>query len=190
MNCANPRARQHGNDGLRDHRHVDDDSVAFANACIFYHACSDNHFGQKLSITDVFFCGCYRAVVDQGNLLAAPAVNMSINSIVAGVADAIREPAAIDASTCIKNHLWCFEPINGARCIAPKSQRIALAVRIKRCIAPGVRMRLRMWLNSLFCYDHCVTSDDVFPESIGLRPAVRNRSAYYPFGQHQIELRG
>ena len=68
-----PGAGQDGNDGFRDHRHVDDDAVALLDAVIHEHACEQGHFVAEFAVANGALGARHRAVVDDRRLFA-PAI--------------------------------------------------------------------------------------------------------------------
>ena len=64
----------------------------------------------------VRFCAGERRVVDDRRLLAAPGIDMAVDRVEAGVADAAGEPAAVDAGVRIEHGLRAFR---SSRCRPP-----------------------------------------------------------------------
>src|SRR5262249_56987865 len=84
-----------------------------------------------------------RRIVDDCRLLAAPAQDMAVDRVPAGVADAAGEPAPVDAGVGIEHLLGRLDPVDVPRRFAPKALRVALPARIDVVIAaragiPGV----------------------------------------------------
>src|SRR5690606_39015066 len=75
------------------------------------------------------------AVVDQRRLVAAPCRDMAVDGVVAGVADAAGEPAAVDAVMRIECGVEGPIPVDALRRLAPESLRIALPAFIDFVIA-------------------------------------------------------
>ena len=90
---AQPRARQHRDDGFGDHRHVDHDAVALADAE------AAQRTGEPRGLVEQFAVGVgalragHRGVVDQRGLVAAAAVDVAVQRVGAGVQLAVGEPA-------------------------------------------------------------------------------------------------
>ena len=82
-------------------------------------------------------------IIDQCGLVVAPIQRVAVDGVVAGVADAIREPAAIDAGVFVENFLRFLIPVEGIRGLTPETLRVALPARIDLVIAAcaGVHRR-------------------------------------------------
>ena len=89
---ADPRAGEHGVSRLGDHRQIDGDAVAFADAHRFEHVGKDVHLAVELAIGDV--AGRLRRIVglpDDGDLVP-PLLQMAVDAIGADVERAVLEP--------------------------------------------------------------------------------------------------
>src|SRR4029453_16136086 len=60
---------------------------------------------------------------------------MAVDRVPAGVADAIGEPAAVNAGLGIEHRLRPLDPVDFGRGLAPKALRVALPARIDLVIA-------------------------------------------------------
>ena len=140
VNGADARAGQHGEHRLRHHRHVENDPVALLHAEVAQHAAEHLGLGQQPVIGDGAFLPGERRVVDDRRLLAAPGIDMAVDGVEAGVADAADEPAAVDAGVRIEHGFGLFDPVDGGGRFAPKTLRIALPARVDFVIAarPGI----------------------------------------------------
>ena len=96
MDRAEPRAGEHGDRRLRDHRHVEDDAVALADAAILQHRGERLHLGQQLAVADPPLRAGDRAVVDDRGRVG-PLRGVAVDAVAAGVALRADEPAAVDA---------------------------------------------------------------------------------------------
>src|SRR5262249_8816527 len=122
-------------------RHVEDDAVAFADAEIVMQDSGKRlGLGLQRGVGEGLLLAGDRRVVDEGGLGTAAGFDVSIDRIVAGVTDAIRKPAAIDAGLGVEHRLRLLNPVNGLRRFTPKAIRIALPARIDLVITarPGV----------------------------------------------------
>ena len=135
MNGADARAGEHGDDRLRHHRHIENDAVALADAEVAQHAAEHLGLGEEAMIADAALLAGKRRIVDDRRLCAAPGIDMAVDGVEAGVADAVGKPAAVDAGLGIEHGLGLFEPVDSGRCLAPKGVRIALPARIDLVIA-------------------------------------------------------
>ena len=95
VNRTNPRTRQHGEQRLGDHRHIDDDAVAFLNTEILQHGGEGCDLIAEFAIGDFALRARDRAVVNNRRAVGM-GFGMAINRIIAGVYHAIGKPAAIN----------------------------------------------------------------------------------------------
>ena len=90
MHGADAGAGEHGDRRFGDHRHVDDDAVALADAVVAQHRGQRHHLVAQLAIGEAPDLSEERAVVDQRDLIGAALLDMAVEAIVGGVADARR----------------------------------------------------------------------------------------------------
>src|ERR1700733_1379834 len=76
-----------------------------------------------------------RGIVNDGRLLAAAGIDVAIDSVEAGVTDAVGKPAAVNASFRVEHRFRLFDPVDSGRRFAPKALRIALPARIDLVIS-------------------------------------------------------
>jgi len=93
VNCTQTRAGKNGNKGFRNHRHINQHAVTFADATIFQHPGKECDAFQQLSVTDGFRAVCDRAVVNNRCLFGTTVFNVMIYSVVTGIEFTIRKPA-------------------------------------------------------------------------------------------------
>ena len=72
---------QHGNYGLRHHRHIEDDTVAPTNALVGQTAREQGHSVTQFSVSELSLRIGYRAFVDQRQLVAAAILDMAVQSV-------------------------------------------------------------------------------------------------------------
>ncbi len=89
---AQASAREHGEDRLRHHRHVDDDRVAVPDPEPGQRSCQDGDLVAELGVGEDADRPRNRAVVDQRRLVRAAAVGVTVESVLARVQDAAAEP--------------------------------------------------------------------------------------------------
>ena len=90
---AKPRTRQHRDDGLGDHRHVDDDAVALVDAEAAQRAGEPRRLVEQFAVGVGALRAGHRRVVDQRGLVAAAAFDVAVQRVGAGVQLAVGEPA-------------------------------------------------------------------------------------------------
>ena len=93
MDGAEPRAGQHRDDGLGDHRHVDDHAIALPDAEARERAGEAGGEVAKLRVAENANLPGHRAVVDQRGPLAGAALDVPVERVEAGVQHAAGEPA-------------------------------------------------------------------------------------------------
>src|ERR1700722_1674546 len=77
-------------------------------------------------IGDAAFHARERRIVDNCSLVAAPGIDVAVDRVEAGVANAADKPAAVDAGVGIEHGLGLFEPVDVGRRVTPKALRVAL----------------------------------------------------------------
>ncbi len=124
MYRADARCRQHGDRRLRDHRHIDDDPVALADAKLAIDRRHRLHVREQRGIGDLLNPVGDGAVVDESRLLTASRLHVAIETIVAGVGNAIDEPMSIGPAFRLENPLGLLEPVDRLSGIGPEAVRI------------------------------------------------------------------
>ena len=135
MDGADAGAGQHGDRRLRHHRHVDQHPVALADAEVAQHGGEHLGLGQQAMIGEDALGPRKRRIVDDGGLVAAPGIDVAVDGVEAGVADAAGKPAAVNAGLGIEDRLRLFEPGDVLGRLRPEPFRIALPARIDLVIA-------------------------------------------------------
>ena len=121
---AQPRARQHRDDGLGDHRHVDDDAVALV------HAEAAQHAGEARRLVEQFAVGVgalrvgHRRVVDQRGLVAAAGLDVAVQRVGAGVEFPVGEPAVERRVRVVEDLLRLPRPGHRAGGVGPEGRRV------------------------------------------------------------------
>ena len=83
---------QHGHDGFRHHRHVDDDAVALRHAQRDEHTGEARRFVSQLAVCIAAHDVGQRTVVDQRRLIRPARLDVNVEGVVAGVREGAREP--------------------------------------------------------------------------------------------------
>ena len=141
VDCADPRAGEHGIGGFGDHRHVDRDAVALLHAARLQHIGQAADFFVCLAIGD---CGALARVVafpdDRG--LVAAGLQVPVKAVVGDIGGAVAEPADLHVAVEIAfDHLRVgFEPVDPLAMLAPESFRIVDRALIHGQIAVIVQM--------------------------------------------------
>jgi len=91
VRCADPGAGQHGNRQFRNHRHIDRDAVAFADAEFLERARELTDFGFQLAIGQGSHVAGF-AFPKDGGVVAPASVDLQIQTVVRQVGLAADEP--------------------------------------------------------------------------------------------------
>ena len=121
---AQPCHRQHRDDRFRNHRHVDDDAVAFHHAQVGQHARRARDLVGQLGVADFLFGIGDGGVVDDRGLVAAPIFYMMVERHVGRVHLAVGEPVADAVGILLQYLLRKFEPLQRPGLVTPESFRI------------------------------------------------------------------
>jgi hypothetical protein len=159
---ADARARQHADNRLGHHRHVEDHTVACADAEILEHRRERGDLGEQLGIAEGALHPGERGVVDQRRLIAAPGRHVPVDRVMAGVAGRTHEPAAVDAGARIEHALGRLIPVDGARGLTPKAFRVALRAGVDVVVAAA---------DALF-HDRLLQQSPPRPQASGRAPFI------------------
>ena len=120
MHRADPRAGQHRDHGFRHHRHIEDDAVTLGDAEIGHDGGERFHFMQHLRIGEFGDAARQRRIMDQRHLVGAPAGDVTVEGVVAGVDHGAGKPAAVQTHGGIEDLFSRLDPVDVARRLAPK----------------------------------------------------------------------
>ena len=152
MDRPDAGAGEHGDDRLRDHRHVDQHPVAGDDAEIVENGAERRGLVQELAIADRALRPRHRAVVVERRLVAAAGFDMAVERVVAGVAARVGEPVAVDARLRIEDPFGRPRPGDLARGLGPKGLRIGAPLVIGLPVAAHwFRSRRRCRLKKRTC---------------------------------------
>jgi len=121
---AESGAGEDGHDGLRDHRHIDDDAVTLIDPVCCEDTRESRDLVKKLRITDRTFGVSYRTVIDDRRLVTAAALDMPIDCVVAGVEPATCKPTVGQGVGVIENALPAFVPVYSFSRFGPEFLRV------------------------------------------------------------------
>src|SRR5262249_24284581 len=120
VNRAEPCDREHGDHGLRDHRHVDDDSVALGEAERGEGARTLRDLFPELAEGEGLNRPRDRAIVDQGHLVRAAVLDVPIDGVVAGVDLAAHKPPVERLARVVEDLVPLLAPADLVRGLGPK----------------------------------------------------------------------
>ena len=110
MRSANARAGEHRDGGLRHHRHVQRDEVAFANSYGLEGVSSTAHLGMQLLVGE----GAHipgLPLPDQGCLVGLWAIQMTVKTVVGEVGRSPLKPACKRWVVPVENGMKRFKPM-------------------------------------------------------------------------------
>ncbi|EKD38228.1 MAG: hypothetical protein ACD_75C00814G0003, partial [uncultured bacterium] len=84
MNGAQSGTCQHGYRRFGDHRHINNNGIAFADALIGQHTGKCRNLLQQLPIRNLLQRIGYRTVVDDRNLIGPATFDMTIDCVITG----------------------------------------------------------------------------------------------------------
>jgi hypothetical protein len=121
---ADAGAGQHGNDGLGDHRQVEEHRVGLRHSERTEGPGEQGHpFGQ-LPVGVARHRAGHRAVVDERRLLAPPGLDVVVEAVVTGVETAARKPAIQRCVGGVEHAVPALVPLDGVRRLPPETFRI------------------------------------------------------------------
>ena len=125
MDRAEARARQHRENRLGHRRHVDEHPIAAIDAQPAQRACQRRNPIEELVIGEGLDRARDGTVMNQGKLFSAPALDVPIDGVVAGIEHRAREPAHEGRARVVQHPIPPPGPRNGLGGRAPKGLRIA-----------------------------------------------------------------
>src|SRR5262245_41939392 len=99
MNGADAGRREHADHCFRNHRHIEDDAVALAHAQVLEDGGECRNFIAKGTVGEDLLPAGHGAVIDERRLIAAAALDMTVERIPAAIAAPAHKPTveAVDA---------------------------------------------------------------------------------------------
>ncbi len=152
MDGAQSRAGEHRHHRFGDHRHVEDDAIALADALSRDHPGDARHLVAQLAIGEgLLGVGEWR-IVDQRRLLRAATLHVPVERVVAGVEFAALEPTIERRVRPVEHLVPALRPVDRRRLLRPESLGILERPRMQRtiCVANSHDrhpLRFRPWLS-------------------------------------------
>ncbi len=125
MDRAQTRAGEHGDGGLRHHRHVDEDAVAVSDAVALQHAREGRDLVEQLGIGEFLDAAEHGAVIDERGALAVPRFHMAVERVPAAVGLCADEPAGKPVLD-FEGFRRGPEPVDFLRRLRPEAFRVLL----------------------------------------------------------------
>mmetsp|Transcript_18611 Transcript_18611/g.70399 ORF Transcript_18611/g.70399 Transcript_18611/m.70399 type:complete len:255 (-) Transcript_18611:93-857(-) len=117
VNSPEPVARKHSDDRLRNHRHVDHDSVSLLDAKAAQPGCAGFDLLQQLLVRDLATPPSDVALVRNGRLDASAVQDLSIHGVVAHVDFSIGKPLVEGRPRRVQSDLRFSDPRDPLSCI-------------------------------------------------------------------------
>ena len=124
VNGAEAGTCEHGDGRFRNHRHINDDPVAFYNTQASERSREKSYLVAQFAIGEFLDGVGHGAVVDEGCLVAAALVDVQVERVIAGVYLAADEPAIKGLTAGVEYLVPTFVPVNRFRDFTPKTGRI------------------------------------------------------------------
>ena len=140
---ADPGTGQHGDDGLGDHRQVDDDRVTLGDTKRDEGAGEPRHVVPQLAIGEGALHAGDRRVVDQGGLLAPATVGVAVEGVVTRVELAAGEPPVERRVRVVEDSIGPAGPVDGSRRLGPEGVRVLDAAAVLALVRPHGRHGIR-----------------------------------------------
>jgi hypothetical protein len=125
MHGAEARTRQHRDDGLRHHRHIDEHAVALLDSELPECPSKPRDLVPELSIRVGPNRAGDRAIVDERWLLPAPAIDVSVEGVITGVERASHEPTVEGLPRVIENTFPPAVPVDILGSCCPETLRFS-----------------------------------------------------------------
>ncbi len=125
MDGAEPGSGEHGDQGLGDHRHVDDHPVSFAYPGIPERTGKLLHFGEQAPVAVAPLGIQHRGVVDQRRGFPAAGSHVPVQRVMAGVQHSVRKPSGHWRGGGINALLRRNLPVDGCGSVQPEGTGVA-----------------------------------------------------------------
>ena len=124
MDGAQPGTGEHRDQGLGNHRHIDNDGITLFYTLIAQGPGKNRHLLKELFIGNGPLGPRDWRIVDNGRLIATAVFHMPVNGIVAGIQFATSKPAVDRRIGTIKHRVPFLIPINAFGSLGPKFFRM------------------------------------------------------------------
>ncbi len=130
VHSSQPGSRQHGDRGFGDHRHVDDHAVAGTYAVAAQHTGEPGHEIRQFRIGVTPLDAQHGGVIDQGLLVPAASLHISVQGVIGSVEDAVGKPSVQRCTAGVDGVVRRGRPGNVRGGIQPEFRRLFQAVRV------------------------------------------------------------
>ena len=130
---ADPRAREHRDDDLGNHRQVDADHVSLANPEVLERVREPLHVAVQLGVGDRALLALLAGPVER-DAVAAPGLDVTVQAVVGDVQLAVGEPLVERRVGVVEHGRERLVPVQGARLLGPERVRVELSPCVQRRI--------------------------------------------------------
>ena len=124
MYGAEASGRQHRDQSLRDHRHVDHDPISFAHTLVAQSACEHGYTLKELLVRDRLLFAEYRGVINDRGLIPAAVLHVTVHGVVAHVQFGAGKPLIERRVRVIERLIRWADPVDAAGRLKPEALRI------------------------------------------------------------------
>ena len=128
---ADPRAREHRDDDLGDHRQVDPDDVALADAERLEGVREPLHVAVQVGVRDRALLALLAGPVER-DAVAAAGLDVPVKAVVGHVQLAVGEPLVERRVRVVEHGRERLVPVQRARLLGPEHIRVELGPRVQR----------------------------------------------------------
>ncbi|CAB4345047.1 unannotated protein [freshwater metagenome] len=136
VRCADPRAGEHRDDNLGNHRQVDADDVAGADTASLQSIGSPLHVGQELRVSDVALLSLFAKPV-VGDAIAKACFDVAVKAVVGGVELTVLEPFVERGGGIVERLCERGRPVELTCALAPPCGRVCRCFGVDRRIVQG-----------------------------------------------------
>ena len=124
---ADPRAREHRDDDLGDHRQVDPDDVALADAQVLERVREPLHVAVQLGVGDRALLALLAGPVER-DAVAVAGLDVPVQAVVGHVQLAVGEPLVERRVRVVEHGRERLVPVQGSRLLGPERVRVELGL--------------------------------------------------------------
>jgi hypothetical protein len=132
---ADPRAREHRDEHLRDHREIDPDDVALADPVVLERVREPLHAGMEIGVGQLALLA-FLPPPEECDPVAVARLDMTVEAVVGRVQLAADEPLEERRAGVVENLVPALEPVERLRLPGPPPLGIALGLLVDRGVRP------------------------------------------------------
>ena len=120
MDRADPRGGQHGNQALNDHRHLNNDAVAPADAAPLHNECQEFDFVMQLRVCDGAALLADVSLVNDRDLVRVFG-QVAVDAVIGNVELTVGKPAVEGLIGLVEDNGRLLSPLDGVLSGSPKA---------------------------------------------------------------------